>query len=187
VIVIDDSDDEPDEPDPEEQFKRDLAAALKASNDAPSPASPVSSAGGLVAAGVPTPASGTLTPATAPMSDFIAERKKLEAERLARQKRLRPDIQAEPSSSTSHVDDERPVKRQATHASRVATARTNQTTSSSGSSITHASPDGFFWDGALRPTGNMHIDADQRHNPDFRITDIIGDVRHTFYLTYQPH
>lgn len=157
VIVID-SDSEPDDPDA--QFQRDLDAALKASQADPARAS-----------GMPAPAD---TPA---MSSFMLERKKLEAERLARQKRLRGEDSTTSSARDGGDDDDAdkppPQKRQATTASR-ARAGANRSYSSSASTSSNS---GLFWDGELRPTANMHVDANKATGPVFRLTEIIGDVR----------
>jgi tyrosyl-DNA phosphodiesterase 1 len=175
VIVID-SDGEQDDNDA--QFQRDLQAALKASQASRISISPTPSLrdpqSDVAAAETPP---GSVTSAPTFMSNFLAERKNLEAERLARQKRLRDDIKDHEESVTEDEDEEiKPplAKRQATHTSRAAAAsRTNHTGSSSTSTLSNS----FFWDGALRPTANMHWDIAHRDRPVFRLTDIIGDVR----------
>lgn len=152
-VVVVDSASELDDRDT--QFQRDLDAALKASQ--PEHAS-----------GLPTPAASRTDTPTTGLNSFMAERKKLEAERLARQKRLRGE------ESTARDDDDEtdapPHKRQATTASR-ARAGANRYYSST------SSHDGLFWDGELRPTANMHVDADKATGPVFRLSEIIGDVR----------
>ncbi|KAH7108394.1 phospholipase D/nuclease [Auriculariales sp. MPI-PUGE-AT-0066] len=177
VIVID-SDDELDNPDA--QFQKDLQAALKASHAQSSSASPIPSvlADTADVAGNATPTSGAATPNPSSLSDFLSERKKLEAERLARQKRLRVEPEQEDESMTQDEDEDTappPAKRQATRPSRLTPAsRANQSASSS--STVSRSSDFFFWDGALRPTANMHVDPAYRNSAVFRLTDIIGDT-----------
>ncbi|KZV95003.1 phospholipase D/nuclease [Exidia glandulosa HHB12029] len=138
VIVID-SDSEPDDPDA--QFQRDLDAALKASQADPARAS------------------GMTAPADTPaMSSFMLERKKLEAERLARQKRLRGEDSTTSSAREGGDDDD--------DADKPPPQKSSASTSSNS---------GLFWDGELRPTANMHVDADKATGPVFRLTEIIGD------------
>ncbi|EJD52434.1 phospholipase D/nuclease [Auricularia subglabra TFB-10046 SS5] len=173
TIVID-SDSE--QGDPDAQFQRDMEAAIKASQESQGasssstqPAEPV--------------ASGAVTPAPAPASNFLAERRKMEAERLARQKRLRGDVNASANGSDEDMDDAPPpAKRQATAASRAIASSnryaslssvTNNGNGSSSADVNSAS--NLYWDGELRPTANMHWDADKQNGPAFRLSQIIGN------------
>lgn len=127
-----------------------------------------------------------------PMSMILSDRKKLEAERLARLKRLRPDIaQAQESrGGASDEDDEdvderagdRTAKRQrllsalpSSHHTNAASSstRVNANPTASGSKT---GQDGFFWEGELRQTANRHVDRDKDTRPVFRLSEIIGPV-----------
>ncbi|KAH9941389.1 phospholipase D/nuclease [Amylocystis lapponica] len=86
-------------------------------------------------------------PASVPITmPFLSERAKMEKERLARQKRLRPDLDTEPDGR-----------------------RTDQANPAAYSSVASTSTAS-----ALRQTANMHADPARDSRPTFRLTDILA-------------
>ncbi|KAI0743057.1 tyrosyl-DNA phosphodiesterase-domain-containing protein [Daedaleopsis nitida] len=179
--VIDLSADEPD--DDEARFHAEIQRAIEESKRQSAPAAP------------PAPAPAA---ATDPASAFRAERARLEAERLERQKRHRPD--AYQSSKTVDLDESsdeeeqtRGAKRQRISPSSRAGARSANTHASSSSTAAanssyvaaaartrpsgNASGSGaqtVFWDGELRQTANAHVDPQKDRRPVFRLSEIIS-------------
>ena len=145
-------------------------------------------------------------------NSFLSERAQLERERLARQKRLRGDTNDRnpsrgptPSTSTADSEDyesdpddlgEPAAKRQ--HLVTPRHSRTLQQSKSkqsanviNGSSKPSASSSAstnqpqMFWRGEIRQTANMHVDPKKDTKPTFRLSEIIGEVRHTV-LSFCP-
>jgi tyrosyl-DNA phosphodiesterase-1 len=75
-------------------------------------------------------------------------------------------------------EDVRPSKRQ--HLPSSSTTRFNNASNSpiAGPSKTASSREDIFWDGEIRQTGNIYADPKKDSKPNFRLTDIIGDVSH---------
>ncbi|PCH43297.1 phospholipase D/nuclease [Wolfiporia cocos MD-104 SS10] len=120
---------------------------------------------------------------------FLVDRAQLEKERLARQKRLRPQVEMRDHDYDDDEVDGHKAKRQ--HVSLSAAVRcTNKSASSSiasrnapvasGSNVqissksTGTGDDGCFWDGELRQTANMHTVPAKDTRPTFRLTEILA-------------
>lgn len=138
-------------------------------------------------------------PPTRPGSAFLFDRAQLERERLARQKRLRPDIVPEADAADDDDDDEgqnsddedgRSAKRQrvsstsAPSRANVVPSSTSRASSRGGMSRAASGADtgdGLFFEGELRQTANKHVDPAKDTRPVFRLTDILAPVR-TAYM-----
>lgn len=183
VIEIEDDDDDdvavpklPSVPqdDAEAQFEADLQRALAASQ---AEAAPKQSA--------PPPQEVSSPRAS---SSFIPDRAQLERERLARQKRLRPDIVHDAKGDSEDDDEEvggdvRSAKRQRVSPSAFSAPRANvafSSTSAAKSATTtrsnSASDASLFFDGELRQTANKHAESSKDTRPVFRLTEIIAPV-----------
>ncbi len=151
----------------DDAFEADLARAMRESskqsitNNDPNAAGPSTSP-----TSKPTP-KPVLAGVTSGASLFLQERKKMEAERLARQKRLRPQTAKEESEDT---DNEKasslPSKR--VKLSPVPLASTKAPASQA------MEVDPLFWDGEIRQTANRHAIPSQDNKPVFRLSEILG-------------
>ncbi|KIP12180.1 hypothetical protein PHLGIDRAFT_124343 [Phlebiopsis gigantea 11061_1 CR5-6] len=132
-------------------------------------------------------------PPTRPGGGFPFDRAQMERERLARQKRLRPDIAQDTPSAAAEADgeddddddadDTRSAKRQRVSSSSVP-ARANIVSSSTRTSTPVAgmskaasgsnTGEGLYFDGELRQTANKHVDPAKDTKPVFRLTDILS-------------
>lgn len=173
----------------EERFQADLQRALQESrSQSQSQSTPLQD--------IPQTEAGN-TPSK--LNSFLSERAQLEKERLARQKRLRGNIDDRvssqgPTPSTSTADSEsddddlqKPTaKRQ--HLATPRPVRTLQQSKSKGSanfvkvapkpdtsSGTSINQPQMFWKGEIRQTANMHVDSGKDTEPTFRLSDIIGE------------
>ena len=164
VLCIDDEDDE------EARFQADLARAIAASKVN---ASPTTSVASLSSGASPDPGNAPFTAsavASHASSSFLADRAQLEQQRLARLKRLRGESD---SQSMMPPSKRRGLSRETScrPTSEVGPSRKEKDTADQEAEV--------FWDGELRQTANMHVDA--VHNgmdgkPVFRLSQIIGDV-----------
>ncbi|VDC04263.1 unnamed protein product [Peniophora sp. CBMAI 1063] len=179
----------------EAQYEADLQAALAASqavaepHRSPSPATSVASSiedspprpNGLLPTSsgsrapkpksAPDPAAGSSSGGDE-LAAFRADRKRLEEERLARQKRRRDE-----SGQPEEIEDRRPAKR--------ATPSSASASSSSSPRVPLKPTPGpsrpnteLFWDGVVRQTANMHVGPGkngENGKPVFRLSEIIGD------------
>ncbi|CCM05286.1 uncharacterized protein FIBRA_07498 [Fibroporia radiculosa] len=178
------SDDEDEQDDDEKQFQADLQRAIQASKQEEgtslSPARPAERQASAPTAATP----------------FLSERAQLEKERLARQKRLRPDVDHDAQAGSEEDSDVRDAKRQRLSSSSSARsyranpgssssaksgpiasgshswARTQAISSQSGAAS--SSKEQLFWEGELRQTGNAHVDPRKDTLPTFRLTDILA-------------
>lgn len=118
------------------------------------------------------PAIEPAEPAKQGVSLFLAERATLERERLARQKRLRPNIEQDDDES-SEERDEPPSKR----------PKSNTATTSSSQNLPPKTSSGepLFWDGEIRQTANRHALPSKDKKPVFRLTEILGNRVRTRY------
>ena len=158
------------------------------------------------ASGSSTPTSSSVQeatppPPTRPGSTFLFDRAQMERERLARQKRLRPDIVQNTDGGGGEdeeesVEDTRSAKRQRVSSSTVPT-RTNvvssstkpsmRTTAATGMSTAPSGPDtgeGIYLEGELRQTANKHVEAAKDKRPLFRLTDVLAPVGTTDHDNY---
>lgn len=185
-----------------EQFAADLRAAIEASKAKAAPtshsvASTAHSSSNTPHA--PPTATSSAKESAAPHARlsstnvFLLDRAQMERERLARQKRLRPDIVASKTThdSTSEYEDdeddegERGIKRQRVSHSPVpkrgAPSSSNVQviagSSKAGRVEGSRSGDGLFFDGELRQTANKHTEPGKDTRPVFRLTDILAPVR----------
>ncbi|KAJ9094987.1 hypothetical protein QFC21_005780 [Naganishia friedmannii] len=130
-------------------------------------------------------------------SPFLLDRAAMERERLARQKRLRGDVNAPNSSSSDEESDEgepdrdKESKKRGAKRRKVDDSSENPTTQASSSANNHAegkrdsatsqslseSREELFLKGEVRPTWNEYA-RDERKR--FRIQDVIGDVSRLF-------
>lgn len=181
MITISDDEDEGD--DEERRFQAELQRAIEASKQEEARHKPTSPA----ASESPPPQLIQTQTATS----FLSERAQLERERLARQKRLRPEVDVE----TPDADDGHRAKRQHLSPSSHQTRRTDYSASSS--ATTSARPNNstsgqagpsqntaaghMFWDGEVRQTANAHVDPATNKYPLFLLSEILAPVR------YKPH
>ncbi|KAH7333757.1 tyrosyl-DNA phosphodiesterase-domain-containing protein [Rhizoctonia solani] len=120
------------------------------------------------------PNASSTTAALSPMAAFRAERIKMEQERLARLKRIRPS--PPPVDNDTDGDDEEEIEERPSKRPSPAHSSNSSTTSSKpyGGSFNVPDKSGLFWHGALRQTGNKHVTPAQDKQPIFRLTtDII--------------
>ncbi|KAG8915391.1 hypothetical protein FRC01_003676, partial [Tulasnella sp. 417] len=144
--------------------ERSLSVSSTSSAEGPSKATPAAS----TSQSGPKPPGGTV-------SAFLADRAKMERERLARQKRLRPQIQ-QPEETESEEEDEDglpPAKR----------IKTKDGGSSVASSSTRAqkelvpsSSEPLFWEGEIRQTANRHALPSKDLKPVWRLSEIFGQM-----------
>lgn len=159
-----DSDDDDTGDDEEAQYQADLRRALEASKAPTQQVSP--------------PAHDPKTEQSKPgPSSFLAERAKLERDRLERQKRLRGEAglgdprtdqhEAESDTDSDISMNERPTKKQ--HLSSPPTPLVSAGASSvSGTEI--------FWDGELRQTATRFAEPRADGQRTFRLTQVLGNV-----------
>ncbi|KAI0076842.1 phospholipase D/nuclease [Panus rudis PR-1116 ss-1] len=143
-----------------------------------------------------TPSASASTAPTISRNPLLFDRAQLERERLARQKRLRPDILQESSTSADaehNKDEGRPEgsnKRQrlsySSSSVRHANTPTSSTATFTGSSVSNGAREnqnvasastpqgGVFWNGELRQTANKHVDRDKDVRPTFRLSEILS-------------
>ncbi|KAG9078650.1 hypothetical protein FRC06_008259, partial [Ceratobasidium sp. 370] len=115
------------------------------------------------------------------MSKFRAERAKLEQERIARQKMLRPDLDKKRKKGTDDDDgsgdtDGRPSKRPSpslTSSSSGSNPKGKSKATSLTGSFNVPDSNGFFWYGAIRQTANKHTIPSQDTKPVFRLMEIL--------------
>ncbi|KAI0341097.1 phospholipase D/nuclease [Trametopsis cervina] len=172
VIEIDDDDDDP-------EYQAQLQRAMAESKaSAPSPASTPPASGSSDSAR----AYATTVPP--PSSVFLTDRAALERERLARQKRQRPDFEVTNNviPKDELVDDMdiedlsvRQTKRQRVSSS-IPSARTNTSycSEASTSARPHPAGDALFYDGELRQTANKHVEPMKDTRPLFRLSEILS-------------
>ncbi|TCD60766.1 hypothetical protein EIP91_009535 [Steccherinum ochraceum] len=203
VITIDsDDDDDVDEgaqDDDEAQFRADLQRVMELSKSeaGTGPSSIASSSRPNSIPPPPTPVTPQLY--QPPSNSLLFDRKKMEEERLARQKRLRPDLQHPVSGGDDEAEEgdeeegdemekerDQRAKRQRLSSTLPSTSRANITSSSSsvrpaaGSSSSRSRPrpeEELFWEGELRQTANMHVDKEKDTRPLFRLSEIIGPAK----------
>lgn len=188
VIEIESDDEDPS--DEEEKFEAELRRAMALSKVDSVPSTAASSRPASIP---PSTAQVNATPALT-NNPLLFDRKKLEEERLARQKRLRPEIQQSTANASDEDDDEdderqrdNGAKRQRLSSSLPSARRANATSSSDRRAMTSnaagssSNPqESLFWNGELRQTANKHVDADKDTRPLFRLTEIIGQVSRMF-------
>ncbi len=180
VIEISDSEDDAPPPiDEDTRFQADLRQALHASQ--------AESSNRATTAAAPDP------PATKTGGAFLFDRAQMERERLARQKRLRPDIahsaagQQDDEDEDEDIEDAHSRKRQRSSPPKPAgsTAASHSTlpapvasSSASGASRSWTSNarETLFWDGEMRQTPNAYVDRTKDTQPVFRLSEIIGPV-----------
>lgn len=184
IEISDDEDEDPNRPGREEtRFQEELQRAIEASEkeerrrEASQPA----------VQATPTSSSGGPSPATS----FLSERAIMEQERLARQKRLRPDLDVDGSPSMD--DGAHKSKRQHLSPSAAETRRADVRAYSSATSsravsstsaaasmaprtISSRSPEQWFWNGEMRQIANAHVDRAKDTKPTFRLSDILAPV-----------
>ncbi|EPS99962.1 hypothetical protein FOMPIDRAFT_1060549 [Fomitopsis schrenkii] len=182
IEISDDEDEDPNRPSQEEtRFQEELQRAIEASEkeerqrEASQPA----------VQATPTSSSGGPSPATS----FLSERAIMEQERLARQKRLRPDLDVDGSPSMD--DGAHKSKRQHLSPSAAETRRADVRAYSSATSsravsstsaaasmaprtISSRSPEQWFWNGEMRQIANAHVDRAKDTKPTFRLSDILA-------------
>ncbi|KAL6303385.1 phospholipase D/nuclease [Sparassis latifolia] len=181
VITVSDDEDEPDNE--EARFQAELQRAIEASKQ-DTPQSPTA------ASDAPT-RNGSST-------SFLSDRAQMERERLARQKRLRPELYVRGRNGDADNDEDdddddeeeraRSKKRQHISSSSSGMRRANPAASSSAASssattsgaqakalaATDAAETPLFYDGEIRQTANMHVDPLKDKLPTFRLTDILA-------------
>ncbi|KAG6836262.1 hypothetical protein H0H93_009663 [Arthromyces matolae] len=116
------------------------------------------------------------------ITGFLSERAQMEKERLARQKRLRPDTHDNATPENEDDEDEPPAKRQQISRSYAVPARNNPASSSSRRNVeeprqasTSTTQEETFWNGELRQTATQHAEPRQDGKPTFRLTEVLGN------------
>ncbi|OSX58620.1 hypothetical protein POSPLADRAFT_1060515 [Postia placenta MAD-698-R-SB12] len=174
VITISDDEDEGD--DEERRFQAELQRAIEASKQEEARHKPTSPA----ASESPPPQLTQTQTATS----FLSERAQLERERLARQKRLRPEVDVE----TPDADDGHRAKRQHlspfphqtrrtdydASSSATTSARPNNSTSGQAGPSQNTAAGHMFWDGEVRQTANAHVDPATNKYPLFLLSEILA-------------
>ena len=194
IEISDDEDDAPDRVTQEDlRFQDELERAIEASkrevklHDEPQPTVHTTAASKQESPG--------------PAVNFLSERAKLEQERLARQKRLRPDLDIDGSPSRSedahrskrhHLSPPSAETRRTDMLaySSAASSRSAASTSATSTSIPHGgSPtsEPWFWNGEMRQIANMHVDRAKDTKPTFRLTDLLAPVSHGRELVTPPY
>lgn len=116
---------------------------------------------------------------------LLIDRKKMEEERLARQKRLRPEIQHSENVPDEDEDEDEErgrygnAKRQRLSSTISSTRRTNVPSSSktaTAEASATATSHGLFWEGEMRQTANKYVIPDKDTRPVFRLSEIFGSV-----------
>ncbi|KZT08989.1 phospholipase D/nuclease [Laetiporus sulphureus 93-53] len=150
--------------DEEARFQAELQRAIEASKrDATS----------SVSSGFATPADNAPSRAST-NSSFISERAQLERERLARQKRLRPNLDTDARESISEDESDDDEHRNKSGASTSGGSIAQAATASTRTSFSSASGEQLFWDGELRQTANMLVDPEKDARPTFRLSEILA-------------
>ncbi|KZT68593.1 phospholipase D/nuclease [Daedalea quercina L-15889] len=184
VIEISDDEDVTETNEEERRFQAELQQAIQASKREEARRAALRPA-------VQMPATSKLPDSPAPATKFLSERAKLEQERLARQKRLRPDLDLDGGSGAD--SDSHRSKRQCISSSPAETPRADvhasssvTTTSSTASTSTaratapgasaaaRSSAERWFWNGEMRQIANMHVDRALDIMPTFRLSEILA-------------
>ncbi|EIW56343.1 phospholipase D/nuclease [Trametes versicolor FP-101664 SS1] len=179
-----------DEDDEDARFEAELQRAIEASKQETRATSAMIPQHTMPSGNPPTPSSST--------PSFLSERAKLEQERVARQKRLRPDIDPGVGRAADGSDDEmdggqrpRDAKRQrVSSSSRVGARRANVSASvpfstpapatasrsvgQGAASSSGAASRNLYFDGELRQTANQHVDPQKDRRPVFRLSEILA-------------
>ncbi|KAG8908766.1 hypothetical protein FRB99_003004 [Tulasnella sp. 403] len=116
------------------------------------------------------------------VSLFLAERAKLERERRARQKRIRPDIKQSSGEEDTDVENAPPAKRSRVNNAKPTTLQPVASSSSPktfGPDTSTPSDEPLFWDGELRQTANRFALPSKDTKPVFRLTEILGHQAET--------
>ncbi|KAL4252985.1 tyrosyl-DNA phosphodiesterase family protein [Abortiporus biennis] len=160
--------------DDEARFQADLQRALEASKAEASTATTTTE----VSTRAPSPPGPPVpTPSANPIFAGI-DRAQLERDRLARQKRLRPDLYANAESKTEDgesdgSDDEDKGRSTKSHLPSQAKPQSQEST--------------LYWEGEIRQTANKHVDASKDVKPAFRLSELIGpkdDVQFAILSAY---
>ncbi|KAI0633159.1 phospholipase D/nuclease [Trametes polyzona] len=155
-----------DEDDEDARFQAELQRAIEASKQETSKTSTVAShqpPSTAAQASNPPPTSSTA-------SSFLSERAKLERERLARQKRLRPDVDNAPKRPAEVLDVDEDDDDDLDQPS---SAKSTPASASASVGRGANSPE-LFLDGELRQTANKYVNPQKDKRPVFRLSEIIG-------------
>ncbi|OJT09751.1 Tyrosyl-DNA phosphodiesterase 1 [Trametes pubescens] len=178
-----------DEDDEDARFQAELQRAIEASKQGTHATA--------ATAPQPTMPAGTHTFPSSSTAPVLSDRAKMEQERIARLKRLHPDIDPGVNRAADGSDDEvdggqqpRDAKRQRISSSRVGARRANVSAPVSSStpapastyrgagqgaaSSSGAASRNLYFDGELRQTANKHVDPQRDRRPVFRLTDILA-------------
>ena len=164
------------------QFQEDLRRAMEASK-AESEAKTATRSTSASVVATPEPSMPQST------TSFLLDRAAMERERLARQKRLRPDIASTPAGKEVDDNEDDEDEGDAPRSKRPRFSATDYTRASSTLSTTRtdigtsastsraaAPEEHLFWDGEMRQTANAHVDRMKDTKPVFRLTEIIAPV-----------
>ncbi|KAG9019606.1 hypothetical protein FRB90_012452 [Tulasnella sp. 427] len=124
-----------------------------------------------------TPVAAQATPVahSSAVGAFLADRAKMERERLARQKRLRPQAQAPDETESEEEDDDDderpppPKKAKAEDGSAIAGP-----SSADEKPRVASSSEPMFWEGEIRQTANRHAMPSKDLKPVWRLSEILG-------------
>ena len=168
--------------DVEEQFQRDLQAAIEASKET---SSYPSDAGRNDTSSASTKIPAEVQGATTTRPAFLKDQAQMEKERLERLKRQQRDEQG--SVTANPVSP--PTKRQRVsppppqieaRGERIAQGANVNSTKKNGklrADDTSGTSSALSWDGELRQIANRLVDPDKDTRPTFRLSEIIGPVR----------
>lgn len=123
-----------------------------------------------------TPPAATSQTAPAPssaVSAFLADRAKMERERLARQKRLRPQAQQPEDTESEEEEDDGPPPAKRVKAEDGGSSAAPSYTSKQKQPVTSSS-EPLFWEGEIRQTANRHVLPSKDTKPVWRLSEILG-------------
>lgn len=120
----------------------------------------------------PAATSQTALASSTPVSAFLADRAKMERERLARQKRLRPQVQ-QPEETESEEEEDGPPPAKKVKAEDGG-SRTAPSYTSTQKQPATSSSEPLFWEGEIRQTANRHVLPSKDTKPVWRLSEILG-------------
>ncbi|KAG8952310.1 hypothetical protein FRC04_004738 [Tulasnella sp. 424] len=111
-------------------------------------------------------------PNTGTVSSFLADRAKMERERLARQKRLRPQAQQPEETESEEEEEGAPPAKRAKAEGGVSIVPTSHAPAQNHSVTSSSEP--LFWEGEIRQTANRHALPSKDLKPVWRLSEILG-------------
>ncbi|KAG9050325.1 hypothetical protein FS837_006197 [Tulasnella sp. UAMH 9824] len=107
------------------------------------------------------------------VSAFLADRAKMERERLARQKRLRPQVQQPEETESEEEEEDGPPPAKKAKVDGGGSSVAPSYTSTQKQPVTSSS-EPLFWEGEIRQTANRHVLPSKDTKPVWRLSEILG-------------